>query len=101
MTARRTTCRWCATPLTRAQQRRGNEFCGRRCAKLRDHRRDPGFARRAGAQSWLKVGRPRYVARLAETLRGCPSMAEAYRRGYRAGYTVGANRRRTLARKAA
>lgn len=69
--------------------------------RVNEHRRRPRFARRAGAQSWLKVGRPRYVARLAETLRGCPSMAEAYRMGYRAGYTVGANRRRTLARKAA
>ena len=99
MTPRRTVCRWCATALTPRQITRRRTYCSRACGKEQYHAQHPGKAR-----EWLAKGhatnRRKFLARLKAQVAGL-SPLEAYRRGYRTGFSVGANKRRARERTAA
>lgn len=89
-------CRWCSTPLTKTQIYRRRSYCSRSCAKLQHHAMHPESARKALKGGWATL-RKRYVARLGQTLTGCKTLGDAYRRGYATGYRCGYCRKQRAA----
>lgn len=90
-------CAWCTNPFrrTRDQARRGVRHCSMRCA---------GFGRavsiddehfRLMAARGLESRTRNREARLAQITAGL-SPADAYRKGYKAGYSAGKANRRAL-----
>ena len=92
-------CPECLQPFH--PHRREQECCSHSCAAARSFRRSE-----PRQTSWWKASvatrRPGNVARLAEQLKGCATLGEAYRLGFTKGYAQGyqANERKRARRVA-